>query len=163
MTIHCKYDELVSPLTLKGHPKNPNKHTTDQSLRLSKLYEYHGIRHPIIVSKRSGFIVAGHARHQAALLAEMKEFPVVYQDFADDEAEYAFIVADNAIADWADLDLSAINKELADLGPDFDIAMLGIEKFTLDPEGPMLADDAEGDNQSTGTKANECPRCGYSF
>jgi DNA modification methylase len=62
----------------------------------------------------------------------MKEFPVVYQDFDTDEAEYAFIQADNAIALWAELDLSGINSDLPELGPDFDIDMLGIKNFEID-------------------------------
>ena len=62
----------------------------------------------------------------------MKEFPVVYQDFENEEAEYAFLQADNAIALWAELDFSGINSDIADLGPDFDIDMLGIKNFTID-------------------------------
>jgi DNA modification methylase len=132
MKIHCKYDELVEPKKLKVHPKNRNKHSKEQIERLAKLYEYHGIRHPIIVSKRSGYIVAGHGRKAAAHDLGMKEFPVVYQDFDTDEAEYAFIQADNAIALWAELDLSGINSDLGDLGPDFDVDMLGIKNFEID-------------------------------
>ena len=134
MNIHCKYDSLEDPKALKEHPKNRNKHSKDQIDRLAKLYEYHGIRHPIIVSRRSGFIVAGHGRKLAAIMAKVDEVPVVYQDFNSDEAEYAFIQADNAIALWAELDLSGINSDLTDLGPDFDLDMLGIENFTLDPD-----------------------------
>lgn len=133
MQIYCKYDELVNPKELKAHPKNRNKHSKDQIDRLAKLYEYHGVRHPIIVSKLSGYIVAGHGRIDAAKKAKLKEFPVVYQDFESDEAEYAFIQADNAIASWSELDLSAINLDLQDLGPDFDIDMLGIKDFVLEP------------------------------
>jgi DNA modification methylase len=132
MKIHCKYDELVEPKKLKVHPKNRNKHSKEQIERLAKLYSYHGIRHPIIVSKRSGYIVAGHGRKAAAHDLGMKEFPVVYQDFDTDEAEYAFIQADNAIALWAELDLSGINSDLGDLGPDFDVDMLGIKNFEID-------------------------------
>lgn len=132
MKIHCKYDELIEPKKLKVHPKNRNKHSKEQIERLAKLYEYHGIRHPIIVSKRSGYIVAGHGRKAAAHDLGMKEFPVVYQDFDTDEAEYAFIQADNAIALWAELDLSGINSDLPELGPDFDIDMLGIKNFEID-------------------------------
>lgn len=150
MQIHTKYDELVSPLKLKPNPRNPNRHSTDQCRRLIKLYEYHGIRHPIIVSKSSGYIVAGHGRHQAALMAEMKEFPVVYQEFADEDAEYAFMVADNAIADWADLDLSAINALVPDLSPDFDLDWLGLENFELDP----------ADKPKKEKKPKLCPHCG---
>jgi site-specific DNA-methyltransferase (adenine-specific) len=131
--IYCKYDELINPKKLKDHPKNRNKHGKDQIERLADLYRYHGIRHPIIISKRSGFIVAGHGRRNAAEVAGMDSFPVVYQEFDSEEAEYAFIQADNAIALWAELDLAGINTDLADLGPDFDVDWLGIKDFVLDP------------------------------
>ena len=131
-TIHCKYDTLADPRTLQDHAKNRNKHSDEQVERLAKLYSYHGVRHPIIVSSLSGCIVAGHGRKLAAIKAGIKEMPVVFQSFADEVAEYAFIQADNAIASWADLDLAGINADLGDLGPDFDLEMLGIEDFTLD-------------------------------
>jgi 16S rRNA G966 N2-methylase RsmD len=133
MQTHCKFDELIDPKKLKNHPKNRNKHGNDQIERLAKMYEYHGIRHPIIVSKLSGCIVAGHGRKLAAIRAGIKEFPVVYQDFESADHEYTFIQADNAIALWAELDLSGINTDLPDLGPDFDINMLGIKDFVLEP------------------------------
>ena len=139
--IHCKYDELLDPKKLKNHPKNRNKHGNDQIERLSELYKYHGIRHPIIVSNLSKCIVAGHGRKLAAIRAGIAEMPVVYQDFESSESEYAFIQADNAIALWAELDLTGINSDLADLGPDFDINMLGIQDFTLD----MSDKEFEGD------------------
>jgi DNA modification methylase len=131
-TIHCKYDTLADPRTLRDHHKNRNKHSDEQIERLAKLYGYHGVRHPIIVSSLSGCIVAGHGRKLAAIKAGIPEMPVVFQSFADEQAEYAFIQADNAIALWADLDLAGINADLGDLGPDFDLDMLGIEDFTLD-------------------------------
>ena len=142
--IHCKYDELINPKELQPHPKNRNKHSGDQIERLAKLYEYQGIRHPIIVSKRSGFIVAGHGRKAAATKLKLKEFPVVYQDFESDEQEYAFIQSDNAVALWAELDLSAINTDIQDLGPDFDIDWLGIKNFKIDvSEHEGLCDEDE--------------------
>lgn len=129
---YCKYDELINPKKLKNHPKNRNKHGQDQIDKLAELFKYHGIRHPIIVSNLSGCIVAGHGRKLAAIRAGLTEYPVVYQEFASNEAEYAFLQADNAIALWAELDLSGINADLPDLGPDFDINMLGIKDFVLD-------------------------------
>lgn len=133
LVIHCKYDELKNPKKLKPHPKNRNKHGQDQIERLAKIYEYQGIRHPIVVSNRSGFIVAGHGRRLAAMRSDIKEMPVVYQDFESDEQEYAFIQSDNAVALWAELDFSGINADIGDLGPDFDIDMLGIKNFVLEP------------------------------
>lgn len=130
--IHCKYDELKDPKKLIDHPKNRNKHGQDQIERLADIYKYQGIRHPIIVSRLSGCIVAGHGRKLAAIRAGVTEMPVVFQEFESAEQEYAFIQSDNAIALWADLDLSGINKDMEFLGPDFDIDMLGINNFTLD-------------------------------
>lgn len=132
MKIHCKFDELVRPGDLIDNPRNRNSHSRDQIMRFAKLYAFHGIRHPIIVSRRSGFIVAGHGRKLAAIEAGIEQMPVVYQDFETPEAEYAFIQSDNAIALWAELDLAAINADLPELGPDFDIDVLGIKDFTLD-------------------------------
>lgn len=142
--IHCKYDELVDPKTLKDHPKNRNKHKKEQIDRLAELYAYHGVRHPIIVSKTSGYIVAGHGRKAAAIKAKIKEYPVVYQEFENQDKEYAFIQADNAIALWAELDLGGINTDILDLGPDFDINMLGIKDFVIEPAEKLgLVDEDE--------------------
>ncbi len=141
--IRCTFQEMVPIAELQPHEKNPHKHTDEQIERLAKLYEYHGIRHPIIVSTRSGKIVAGHGRREAALSLGMTSFPVDYQDFESDEAEYAFIVADNAIGkdSWASLDLSAINIEIGDLGPEFDLDMLGLKDFHIDVPSYDLDDE----------------------
>jgi hypothetical protein len=152
--LHCKFDELVDPKALKDHPKNRNKHGNDQIERLAKLYDYHGIRHPIVVSKQTGMIVAGHGRKLAAIRAGLKEVPVVYQDFESDDAEYAFIQADNAIALWSDLDLSGINSDLPDLGPDFNLDVLGIKNFTLDMAEKEFDPDFEEEE-----KIKRCPHC----
>lgn len=161
MKIHCKHDELIDPKSLKNHPKNRNKHGQDQIDRLAELYKYHGIRHPIIVSNLSKCIVAGHGRKLAAIRAGIDEMPVVYQDFDSTEAEYAFIQADNAIALWAELDLAGINADIGDLGPDFDINMLGIQDFTLDPDFEP-GDEADQGKLDT-KKMKTCPECGHEF
>jgi hypothetical protein len=92
----------------------------------------------------------------------MTEVPVDEQDFESDEAEYAFLVSDNAIAQWASLDLSAINLELPELGPDFDIDLLGLKDFALDPS--ELAIEAEGNGEKKPDDIDEikqCPNCGH--
>ena len=162
--IHCKFDKMIDPSKLKNHPKNRNKHGQDQIERLAEMYKYHGIRHPIIVSKRSDMIVAGHGRKLAAILAGVKEFPVDYQDFDSAESEYAFVQADNAIALWSDLDISAINSDLQDLGPDFNIDMLGIYNFTLDAaEKETKNTGAELDLESFDNFQHQCPKCGFEW
>lgn len=162
--IHCKYDVFLDPKKLKNHPKNRNKHGQDQIERLAELYKYHGIRHPIIVSNRSGFIVAGHGRKLAALSADIKEFPVVYQDFESEEAEYAFLIADNAIADWSELDFTGINNDVPDLGPDFNLDMLGIQDFTLDPADKEIKNtNGELDIEDFDNFKHQCPKCGFEW
>ena len=163
--IHCKYDELANPKKLKNHPKNRNKHGQDQIDRLAEMFNYHGIRHPIIVSTLSGYIVAGHGRKLAAIRAGITEYPVVYQDFPNIEAEYAFLQADNAIALWAELDLSGINADLPDLGPDFNIDMLGIKNFTLDINEKKETKNtgAEIELDSFDNFQHQCPKCGFEW
>lgn len=132
MKVHCSYDKLVPLADLKPHPKNRNKHPKAQVERLAKIFQYQGIRKAIVVSKRSGFITAGHGRLEAARLAGMKKYPVNFQDYDVEAQEYADLTADNAVAEWAELDLSGINADIGDLGPDLDIDLLGIKGFTVD-------------------------------
>lgn len=131
MQINCSYTELKDPKLLLPHPKNPNKHKDAQIDRLGVLITYYGFRHPIIVSKNSGFVVAGHGRLMSALKLGLKEVPVDYQEFDTPDSEYSFMVADNAISEWSELDLASINSEMINLGPEFDVNFLGIENFQL--------------------------------
>ena len=131
-TVRCSYSKLVLLKDLKAHPKNRNKHPDEQIERLANIIEYQGIRHPIKVSTRSGYITAGHGRLAAAQKLGLKEFPVDYQDYESDEQEYADVQSDNAIASWAELDLAGINSDIGELGPDFDIDLLGLKNFTVE-------------------------------
>lgn len=131
MKIHCKYDELVNPKNLKNYSKNRNKHPQSQIDRLARMYEHHGIRHPIIIDQDRKVIAAGHGRKLAAIRAGLKEFPVVYQKFETEEDLYTFCQADNALTIESELDLSGINLDIGELGP-FDLDKLGIPDFTVD-------------------------------
>lgn len=129
----CSFSQFVDVKHLTPHPKNRNKHSPAQIERLAQILDYQGWRHPIVVSRLSGFIVAGHGRWEAAKHLGLEQVPVDYQEFPSEEAEYAFLVSDNAIALWAELDLAGINADVPELGPDFDIDLLGLKDFTLDP------------------------------
>jgi DNA modification methylase len=131
--IKSKDIKLVAIADLKENPKNRNTHPKDQIERLVEIIRHQGFRQPIVVSNRSGLVVAGHGRLLAAKELRLVEVPVMYQDFESEEQEYAFGVSDNAIAAWAELDLSGINFDVPELGPDFDLDMLGIKDFVLEP------------------------------
>ena len=124
--------KLVKISDLKLHPKNRNTHPEHQIRRLAEILEYQGWRYPVKVSNQSGYVTAGHGRIEAAKLKGWTEVPVNYQDYDNEDQEYADLVADNAIASWAELDLSGVNADLADFDPSFDINLLGIENFSLD-------------------------------
>lgn len=161
--IHCLYDELINLDELKPHPKNRNKHPEDQIERLAKVIEYQGWRYAIKVSKRSGYITSGHGRLAAARSKGWAHVPVVYQDYVSEEMEYADVQSDNAIASWAELDFIAINSDLADLGPDFDLDLLGIKNFALDPAEKTENTSEELNLDDFDNFDHECPKCGFEW
>lgn len=123
--------EWVDLSKLKKDPENTNKHPKDQIDRLAKIIEYQGWRHPIIATS-DNVIRAGEGRYLAAKKLKLKKVPVCYQDFKDDDQLRAFVTSDNAIAAWAELDLSMINEQIGDFDPSFDIDLLGLKDFTID-------------------------------
>lgn len=146
MIIRCQFNEMLSVDILKtlSHTKNPNKHPKEQIERLAEILKYQGIRHPIVVATSPRKVMTkGHGRLLAAIENGWHEFPVQYQDYECEEMLYADIVADNAIASWAELDLTSINLEIPDLGPDFDLDQLGIKDFVLEPADKYGDQDAD--------------------
>jgi hypothetical protein len=89
---------------IKAHPKNPNKHSTEQVALLAKLIMKNGCRAPICVSNRSGYITRGHARFGAAMLLGAKKVPVDFQDYETEDEEIADMLADNHIAELSERD-----------------------------------------------------------
>lgn len=143
MEIKSKTISIVDIDSLVLNPKNNNKHPKEQIERLAKLIKHHGFRNPLVVSNRSGFVLAGHGRIEAARLAGLKEVPVMYQDFDSEAQEYAYLTSDNAIASWAELDMAMVNTELLNF-PELDIDLLGIEDFEIIvPEVIGLIDEDE--------------------
>lgn len=142
MIIQSKEIRIVPISELHPNPKNRNVHSAAQIERLGEIIKYQGFRNPLIVSKRTGFIVAGHGRLLAAKELKLKEVPVIYEDFEDEDQEYAAGISDNAIASWAELDLSGINADIPELGP-FDIDLLGIKDFELEPADKYGDQDAD--------------------
>jgi len=131
--VWCSFDKLVSVEDLKPNPRNPNTHPARQVELLAKNVRYFGWRHPITVSKRSGFIVAGHGRLEAARDLGVQLVPVDYQDFASDNDEMAVLVADNRLAELASLDLNSLEGIIDELRvADFDTLLTGFDETDLD-------------------------------
>jgi hypothetical protein len=151
---HAIVIEPIDKLVL--NPDNPNKHPPEQIEHLRKIIKYQGFRNPVIVSNRSGFLIAGHGRIEAAKLEGFTTVPVIYQDFENEASEYAHMVADNAIQMRSELDKSMINEKFVEFGPDFDADFLGIKNFVIEPfDSGFNPSEAAADK-----KHKVCPHCG---
>ena len=126
--VWCSFDELVPTERLVENPKNPNRHPEAQVELLAKNIKYFGWRHPVTVSKRSGFIVAGHGRLAAAKKLGVKIVPVDYQDFNSDAEETAVLVADNRLAELSETSEEDLKKILSELDGIVDLDLAGFSE-----------------------------------
>lgn len=131
MDIKATEIKLVDISQIIPNPRNRNKHSDDQIKRLCEIIKYQGFRSPLIISNQSNYLVVGHGRLMAARVLGLNKLPCVYQDFLDLDMEYAYMVADNAIASWAELDIPTIKLEIPTMS--FSIEQLGIKDFAIDP------------------------------
>lgn len=144
--VWCSFDELVSVDSLNPNPKNPNKHPDSQIELLSKNIKYLGWRHPITVSKRSGFIVAGHGRLMAAKKLGVQIVPVDYQEFNSDADEVAVLVADNRLAELSETSEEDLKNILSELDGKIEIDLTGfsdaeVEQLLRDINTDVLDED----------------------
>jgi len=147
--ICCEYQELVNPRKLVDHPRNNNRHPIEQIEKFANIMKsIKKWRYPIVVSKRSGFIISGHGRKQMALVAEIEEVPVVYQNYDSEAEEVQQLTLDNEIQRWTELDRQAVYLALEEL-PELKIDLLGIESFQVlnieEDELPDLGDGSDND------------------
>lgn len=145
-TVFCRFTEMRPTITLVEHPQNPNTHPENQLDRLAEVIRGNGWRQPITVSDRSGYIIKGHGRYQAAKRAGFTEVPVEVQHYENEAAELADMLADNRIAELAEIDNEALNAALEQLQIE-DPAALPLSGFT-EQEWAELRD-ALGANEGT--------------
>ena len=140
--IYCAHTRLVDPNSLKPNPANPNRHSAHQIQLLASIIQEQGWRNPITLSKRSGLIVRGHGRLEAALLIGCETVPVDEQDYATEAEELADLLADNRLAELAELDedeLKRLLKTIQESDPAFDLELTGF----MDDEIRKLFDDED--------------------
>lgn len=131
--IHCAHDGLVPTCNLKPHPQNPNQHPLKQLQLLGKIIRHTGWRRPIVVSARSGYVVAGHGALEAAKLEGWAMVPVNRQDFATEADELAHMIADNRLAEESERDDVTLKQLLADLATqDIDLELTGYDQEAMD-------------------------------
>ena len=164
MEIKSTEIQIVDINALIPNPKNNNKHPKEQIERLAQLIKYQGFRNPLVVSKRSGFVLCGHGRIEAAKLAGLKQVPVMFQDFESEAQEYAYLTSDNAIASWAELDLSMVTEQLTEFGPEFiNLELLGIQSIESLKDVFFEEGTVDDQGQLDQKQMTKCPNCGEEF
>jgi len=129
---NCSHTELVDLHKLAPNPRNPNKHPDKQIELLAKIIDYQGQRAPVVVSKRSGFIVKGHGRLLALQKLGWEKAAVDFQDHESEAQEFQDMVADNKIAELAEHDDLKMLEGLKDLElEDSDFELLGLDDFQM--------------------------------
>jgi len=126
IAVFCAFDEIVPVADLKENPRNPNTHPESQIKLLAEVIKKTGWRAPITVSNLSGLIVKGHGRLYAARLAGLKSAPVEYQNFESEDEELSALLADNKLAELAEIDFS----KLTELFKDFDFQDLELTGYS---------------------------------
>lgn len=131
--VYCAFDEIVPLEDMKPNPKNPNQHPDDQIELLAKIIQAQGWRAPVTVSTLSGMIVRGHGRYMAAQLIGCP-VPVDFQHYENEDAELADLLADNRIAELAEID----NDMLADIMASFEDIDLDLTGYDDDAVAALL-------------------------
>jgi hypothetical protein len=153
ISIHCAYNTVGILAGLKPNPANPNRHPETQLKLLAKIIREQGWRAPIVVSKRSGLIVKGHGRYEAAKLLGLTQVPVDIQLYASAELETADLIADNKIAELSEMDTSDLQSLLKSLDG-IDLELTGFDEsslhalniFQVDPENTDDSSEFEDDD-----------------
>ena len=164
--VYCAHSEIVPIDMLRPNPRNPNTHPPKQLALLAKIIREQGWRNPICVSNRSGMIVKGHARLAAAKLIPVNAVPIDRQDYASDEQEWADMVADNRLAELAEIDQAILKDIMAELDTGgFDMELTGF--YLPEIEELMTQFHVGGDEPPAAAKnAGDmitCPQCGHEW
>lgn len=140
--VFCAFDELVDIGKVVPNPKNPNQHPKKQIDMLAKIIKAQGWRQPITISNRSGLIVKGHGRLQAAIMLGCDKVPVDYQNYATEAEEIADLTADNRIAELADMSDELLGEILSDIDlQEFPIELTGYTEEDLEDLIGSIADE----------------------
>ena len=168
ITVHCSHTEIVDIETLTPNPRNPNEHPDKQIVLLAKIIREQGWRNPIVISNRSGFIVKGHGRLEAAKLLNVATVPIDRQDYVSEASEWQDMIADNRISEIAELNTAVLKdllQELDDGGVDMDLTgFMEDELETLMTQFHAEGEPIDLDPPPDGSvRPVKCPKCGFDF
>jgi hypothetical protein len=168
--IYCSFNEIVPIKKAVPNPNNPNRHPPEQIRLLAKIIKAQGWRSPIVMSRRSGFIVKGHGRLMAAEALDVDEVPVDWQEYATEAEEWADLQADNQIAELAEWDSEVAVAKMLEFEGEIDLELFGIPESNLKDlliEGDGSIPDVEfkeyDESCADDVEFIECPECGHKW
>lgn len=154
--------EDVAPDQLLAHPLNFRRHPGEQLEALRGSLNVLGWIKQVLVNRRTGHVLDGHARIEEALRQELASIPVTYVDLSEEEEKLALAVLDpiSALAYQDDGILTDLLEGLA-----VDDAQLGAFLDTMRKEAePPAPDFQEFDEDAADTVfLATCPKCGHQF
>lgn len=133
IAVRCAFDELVHVDDLKKmvHPMNPNQHPEEQVTLYRKIIRYQGFRRAITASQQSGKMTRGHGLLESCAQEGIFWVPVDWQSYDSEAQELADVLADNLLAELAE-----INHEMKWKGMR---ALEGVANFDMEFTGQPLA------------------------
>lgn len=150
--VYCAHDKIVPVAEVKPNPKNPNQHPEEQIELLAKIIKTQGWRAPVTVSTLSGLVVRGHGRLMAAQFLGLDCVPVDYQHYTCYDAELADLLADNKIAELAEIDSKLLAEVFQDINPDaVDIDITGYSEEEYNDIISALMDATEAGTRRAGS------------
>lgn len=167
MTVEMRGSWATVPADqLVQHPKNPNNGDIDQIITSLKV---NGCYRPVYVSSATNHILAGHHLYQSLVALGVRDIPVSWVDGLTETQEVRIVVADNQIANLAQIDDGQMIELLDELAhtpegllgtgyTDDDMALMEAEMKKGLGFGDGLEDFAD---EIEGTV--ECPNCGHTF
>lgn len=120
--------------SLKPNPRNARTHTDRQIDLIAKSIDEFGFTNPIIIDEQ-GNMLAGQARHAAAMRRGMKQVPTIKLGHMSAAQKRAYILADNKLAELADWDFDILGEELGlllDEDINFDMEVIGFDTAEID-------------------------------
>jgi len=113
---------------------NPRTHSKKQLKSIVESIRRFGFTNPVLIDADS-FIVAGHARVEAAKQVGLKQVPTISLAHLSKAELKAYVITDNRTAELAGWDRELLALNFADielLDPDFDLTLTGFDDIEIE-------------------------------
>lgn len=144
-------------------PYNPRTISKHDMANLQRSIERWGDLENVVVNKRTGHIVSGHQRVEAAKAAGLKDFRAVVIDVNEDEEKLINLAMNRVRGEWDEPGLGALLGELGEL-PGVDVSLAGFGESELSALTTRFDPVSVQAQARLDEKAKvKCPECGHEF